>query len=362
MKVDFANFIKMHSEIQEEIETKIMEVVKSNYFISGPNVKQFEKDFANYIGTEYCIGVGNGLDGLTLSLRAMGVEKDDEVIIPSHTFIATALAVSNIGAIPVFVEPNENDYTIDSNKIEEKITDKTKAIIAVHLYGQCADMDPIMEIARKHNLLVLEDAAQAHGAKYKGRKAGSLGDIAEFSFYPGKNLGAMGDGGCITTNNKQLADKVRMLSNYGSQEKYKHELKGVNSRLDEIQASILDVKLKQLDKWNEFRRKVAEKYIAGINNPKIILPKISDYNEHVWHLFVVRTDNRKSLQDYLLANGIQTLIHYPTAIHKQEAYKEFSNLNLPLAEKYANEVLSLPMYYGITDEQIQYVIDILNKF
>lgn len=362
MKIDFANFIKMHSEIKDEINAAISEVVNSNYFIQGPKLMKFEENFAKYIGTKYCVGVGNGLDGLTLALRAMGVNSGDEVILPSHTFIATALAVSNIGAVPIFVEPNEVDYTIDVTKIEEKITEKTKAIIAVHLYGQCADMDPIMDIAKRHDLLVLEDAAQAHGALYKGRKAGSLGDMAEFSFYPGKNLGAFGDAGCITTDNEELAKKVRMLSNYGSIIKYEHELKGVNSRLDEIQAAILDVKLKYLDKWNDYRRAVANRYLNEIKNSKVILPILAENNSHVWHLFVVRVENREEFQKYLSDNGISTLIHYPTAMHKQKAYEEFGNEVYPLAEKYAAEVVSLPMFYGLSDEEIDYVIDIVNKY
>lgn len=362
MKIDFANFTKMHNEIKKEISSAINEVINNNCFIQGPNLEKFERDFSKYTGTNYCVGVGNGLDGLTLALRAIGVKKHDEVIIPSHTFIATALAVSNIGAIPVFVEPNEVDYTIDTTKIEEKITEKTKAIIAVHLYGQCADMDPIMEIAKKYNLMVLEDAAQAHGALYKGRKAGSLGDIAEFSFYPGKNLGAMGDGGCITTNNEELAEKVRMLSNYGSIIKYNHDLKGVNSRLDEIQAAILNIKLKFLDKSNDYRRFVANRYLNEIKNPKVILPNISEYNIHVWHLFVVRVKNREEFQKYLSDKGISTLIHYPTAIHKQKAYEEFNNEKYPLAEKYADEVVSLPMFYGLSEEEIDYIIDTINKY
>lgn len=362
MKVDFANFKKMHNEIKEEINTAINEVVDNNYFIQGPKVKSFEEDFAKYVGTKFCVGVGNGLDGLTLSLKAIGVTSGDEVILPSHTFIATALAVSNTGAVPVFVEPNADDYTIDVTKIEEKITDKTKVIIAVHLYGQCADMDPIMDIAKRHNLLVLEDAAQAHGALYKGRKAGSLGDIAEFSFYPGKNLGAFGDAGCITTNNEELAKRARMLGNYGSIVKYNHELKGDNSRLDEIQAAVLDVKLKYLDKWNSYRCYVANRYLNEIKNPKVILPIVSKHNNHVWHLFVVRVEDRVKFQKYLSDNGISTLIHYPTAIHKQKAYEEYNIAKFPIAEKYASEVVSLPMFYGLSDAEIDYIVDIINKY
>lgn len=362
MKVDFARFDYMHNELKDEIKEAVNRVIDSNWFIDGKELMNFENNFAKYCETEYCIGCGNGLDGLTLALRAMGVEKDDEVIIPSHTFIATALAVSNIGAKPVFVEIKEDDYTIDPLKIEEKITDKTKVIIAVHLYGQCADMDEINKIAKKHDLYVLEDAAQAHGALYKGRKAGSLGDAAEFSFYPGKNLGAMGDAGCVVTNNKEIAEKIKILRNYGSIKKYCHELKGVNSRLDEIQAAILSVKLSSLDKWNNFRRLIAERYLSGIKNKKVKLPKVSEYNVHVWHLFVVEVEDREKFMSYLENNNIKSLIHYPTAIHKQKAYNEYENSDLPIALDKSNKVVSLPMYYGITNEEVDYIISIINKY
>ncbi len=361
MKVDFSKFNYMHDELEEDIKVAVTKVLESNWFIDGKELENFEKKFADYCQTKFCVGCGNGLDGLTLALRAMGVQTGDDVIIPSHTFIATALAVSNIGARPVFVEVKE-DYTIDPTKIEEKLTNKTKVIIAVHLYGQCADMDEINKIAKKHNLYVLEDAAQAHGATYKGKKAGSLADAAEFSFYPGKNLGAMGDGGCVVTNNQNIAEEVKKLRNYGSIKKYCHELKGVNSRLDEIQAAILNVKLKRLDKWNEYRNRVANRYLNEIKNKKIILPIVSKTNYHVWHSFVVRVEDRKKFQEYLSENGIKTLIHYPTAIHKQKAYSEYNNLSFPIAEKYANEVISLPMYYGITNDEVSYVIDIINKY
>ena len=362
MKVDFARFDYMHNELKNKIIEAVNRVIDSNWFIDGKELDNFEKKFADYCQTKYCIGCGNGLDGLTLALRAMNVKKGDEVIIPSHTFIATALAVSNIGAIPIFVEVKEDDYTINPKLIEDKITEKTKVIIAVHLYGQCADMDEINKIAKKHNLYVLEDAAQAHGALYKGRKAGSLGDAAEFSFYPGKNLGAMGDAGCVVTNNEKIANKIRELRNYGSIKKYCHEEKGVNSRLDEIQASILNVKLQKLDKWNEYRQKIANRYLNEIKNDKIKLPKVSEYNQHVWHLFVVEVEDRKEFINYLKDNNISSLIHYPTAIHKQKAYKEYENLDLPIALEKASRVVSLPMYYGLKDEEIDYVINIINKY
>lgn len=362
MEVEFATVKYMHDAIKEEINSAFNRVLESNWFICGEELNKFENNFAEYCNAKYCVGVGNGLDGIILSLKALNVKEGDEVIVPSHTFIATVLAISMVGAKPVFVEPNEVDYTIDVNKIEEKITDKTKAIVVVHLYGQCADMDKVNEIAKKYNLKVVEDAAQSHGATYKNRKAGSLGDIASFSFYPGKNLGALGDGGGVVTNDKDLAEKVKELRNYGSKIKYHHNEKGVNSRLDELQAAILDVKLKYLDEWNKERNKIAGRYLKEIKNEKIILPNISTNNTHVWHLFVVRCQNRDELKNYLESKGIHTLIHYPIAIHKQLAYSEFNNMNLPLAEKYANEVLTLPLFIGMKNEEITYVINALNEY
>lgn len=362
MEVKFADFKPMHDELKKEIKKEVNNVIDSNFFIHGPYTEKFEKDFANYEDIKNCVGVGNGLDGLVISLKALGVEPGDEVIVPSHTYIATALAVTYVGAKIVFVEPNIETYTIDSTKIEEKITNKTKVIIPVHLYGQAADMDAINEIAKKHNIKVLEDAAQSHGAEYKGRKVGTLGDISEFSFYPGKNLGAFGDAGCIVTNDNELALKARAIGNYGSIEKYKHIYKGQNSRLDEIQAAILDVKLKNLDKWVLERQRVANRYLTEINNDKVILPVVAPYNKHVWHIFAVRVQNREEFVKYLSSKGIQTLIHYPTAIHKQPAYKEMNNESYPIAEKIAREVVSLPMYYGMKEEQISYVINTINKY
>ena len=361
MKIPFATVVPMHKEIEDELKEAINDVIDKGNFIGGEPVKKFEEDFAQYIGVKHCIGVANGLEGILLALSAMGVGEGDEVIVPSHTFIASVLPISTLGAKIVFVEPDEF-YTIDVSKIEEKITDKTKAIVVVHLYGQCADMDPIMEIAHRHNIKVLEDAAQAHGATYKGRKAGSLGDVAEFSFYPGKNLGGLGDGGCVVTNDDEIANMVRALGNYGSFEKYKHIYKGYNSRLDTLQAAALDVKLKYLDKWNKRRQEIATRYLNEITNPKVILPKIRKDNTHVWHVFCVRVENREEFINYLASNNIQALIHYPTAIHKQEAYKEINNEVYPLAEKYAKEVVSLPMYYGLTDEEVTYVIETINKY
>ena len=365
MKVPFVSFEAMHSEIREQLDNAYKSVMDSNYFIQGQACAQFEKEYADYCGVKYCVGVGNGLDALMLILRAMDIGAGDEVIVPSNTYIATALAVSYVGAAPVFVEPDIETFNIDPKLIEEKITVKTKAIIAVHLQGRPADMDAIKAIAEKYDLKVIEDAAQAHGAKYKGQKVGSLGDAAGFSFYPGKNLGALGDGGCVTTNNKEIADKVRALGNYGSDYKYHHIYKGVNSRLDEMQAAFLSVKLKHLDKWNEERRKIAARYLSVINNPLIALPKASDKEyEHVYHVFVIRCKERDRLEAYLADNGIGTLKHYPIPMHLQGAYADLGlkENDLPIAEEISNTVLSIPMYYGMTDEQVGYVINVINRF
>ena len=363
--IPFASFEKMHSELRSDLDMSYKRVLNSNYFIQGKECKDFEEKFAKYCGVKYCVGVGNGLDALTLILRAMDIQSNDEVIVPSNTYIATALAVSNVGAVPVFVEPEIATYNIDVSRIKEKITNKTKAIIAVHLQGRPADMDKINDIAKKYNLKVIEDAAQAHGAKYKGKVVGSLGDAAGFSFYPGKNLGALGDGGCVTTNNKELAYKVRALGNYGSDYKYHHIYRGVNSRLDELQAAFLNVKLGNLDKWNTERRRIASRYLNDICNPNIILPLPSNnVFEHIYHVFVVRCKNRDRLEKYLNDLGIGTVKHYPVPMHLQGAYADLNipKGSLPIAEEISNTVLSIPMYYGITDDEISYVIDTINKF
>ena len=364
MKIPFVSFAPMQKELKNDIMSKFEEMYDNAYYIQGKEYNDFEEKFSNYIGTKYAIGVGNGLDALMLILRAMNIGAGDEVIVPSNTFIATALAVTYVGATPVFVEPTLEEYNINSDLIEEKITSKTKAIIAVHLYGQCADMDRINEIAKKYNLKVIEDAAQAHGALYKGRKAGSLGDAAGFSMYPGKNLGALGDGGMVTTNDEELAYKVTALCCYGSDYKYHHIYKGVNSRLDEIQAGFLSIKLEYLDKWNADRNRIAKMYLEGINNPKIKLPVINKNNYHVWHIFAIRCDKRDELEKYLAEKGIGTNKHYPTPMHLQGAYADLNikKGSLPLAEEISNTELSLPMYYGMTDEEINYVINAINEF
>lgn len=364
MNVPFVSFEIMHGEMQDKIDSAVLEVIHRNWFIRGEEDEKFEKKFAQYCGVKYCVGCGNGLDALMLLLKAYGIGENDEVIVPSNTFIATALAVTYAGAKPVFVEPDLKTYTIDVKRIEEKVTDKTKAIIAVHLYGQPADMDEINKIAKKHNLVVIEDAAQAHGAIYKGKKVGSLGDAAGFSFYPGKNLGAMGDAGAITTNDEKIAQKVKALANYGSDYKYHHIYEGNNSRLDEIQAAVLSAKLESLDRWNEQRMVIAERYISEILNPKIIKPVIKNDRTHVWHIFAVRTDNRNEFETYLNDKGVGTTIHYPTPIHLQKAYSmlNLKKGDLPIAELISETEISLPMYYGMTNEQISYVIKVINEF
>lgn len=363
MNVPFVSFEVMHKEIEKEIFEKFQEVYRNNIFIKGRELTEFEDKFANYCERKYCIGCATGLDALFLIMKAYGIGKEDEVILPANTFIATALAVSYVGAVPVLVDSNELTYTINPELIEEKITKRTKAIVAVHLYGRCADMDAICSIAKKYNLKVIEDAAQAHGALYKGKKAGSLGDAAGFSFYPGKNLGALGDGGAVTTDDAELADKIRTLANYGSKVKYHHIYQGNNSRLDEIQAAFLNIKLEKLDKWNLRRKEIAKMYIKGINNPLISSPQSSDdIFDNIWHVFVVRSTKRDELVQYLNENGIGTTIHYPIPIHKQEAYRELAHEKYPAAEICAKEIVSIPMYYGITDEQVSYVIEKINEF
>lgn len=363
-KIPWVSFAPMQKEIEKEVLSKFKEMYDKSIYIQGDEYNKFNEAFANYCGCKYGVGVGNGLDALMLILRAYEIGAGDEVIVPSNTFIATALAATYVGATPVFVEPILEEFNINPDLIEEKITSRTKAIMAVHLYGQCCDIDKINAIAKKYNLKVIEDAAQAHGALYKGRKAGSLGDAAAFSMYPGKNLGALGDGGIVTTNDKDLATKVSALCCYGSDYKYHHIYKGVNSRLDEIQAGFLNIKLKYLDKWNACRNEIANKYFKGITNPKIKLPVVHNDNYHVWHIFGIRCDERDALEKYLNEKGIGTNKHYPTPMHLQKAYADLniSKGALPLAEEISETELSIPMYYGMTDEEINYVIDVINKF
>ncbi|KTE93845.1 aminotransferase [Desulfitobacterium hafniense] len=364
MNIPFSTFKYMHSRIKPQITAAFETCYNKGWFIQGEEYDAFEREFASFCGVKYGVGVGNGLDAIFLTLRAMNIGRGDEVIVPSHTFIATALAVTYAGATPIFCEVDEDSFNINPDNIEALITQKTKAIIAVHLYGQTADMDRIIAIAKIHNLFVIEDSAQAHGALYKGKVAGSLGDAAAFSFYPGKNLGALGDGGAVTTNNEELAKKIHALGCYGSSEKYVHEYKGVNSRLDELQCALLRVKLAYLNEWTEERQKIAVKYLNGIHNPKIKLPKVYADCDHVWHLFVVRCDQRLELQKYLSEKGIGTAVHYPIAIHQQGAYADmgYTKGDFPIAEDLAKTVLSLPLYIGMTDEEIYCVVEALNSF
>ncbi|MGN0496600.1 MAG: DegT/DnrJ/EryC1/StrS family aminotransferase [Lachnospiraceae bacterium] len=364
MKVPFVSFKPMEQELNSEFHEAFERVFTRSWYIDGKEDKDFEDSFAKFCDSKYCIGVGNGLDALMLSLKALGIGAGDEVIVPSNTYIATALAVTYTGATPIFVEPDIRTYNIDPALIEEHITKRTKAIMPVHLYGQPADMDPIMEIAKKYNLYVVEDCAQAHGATYKGRMVGSFGDSAGFSFYPGKNLGALGDAGAVVTNNEVLANKIRALGNYGSDYKYHHIYKGNNSRLDEMQAAFLSVKLPHLSRMNEERRRIASRYIEGITNPLIILPTVMEEVIPVWHIFACRCKRRDELADYLEKNGIGTNKHYPIPMHLQECYRDlgYQAGDYPIAEEISKTQLSLPMYYGMTEEEIQYVINTLNAF
>lgn len=362
-KIPFATVERLHAQHAEELQQAYETVMNSSWFVGGEPCEQFQEEFAQYCGTKYGIGCGNGLDALMLSLRAMGIGAGDEVIVPSFTFIATALAVAYAGATPVFVEVDPETALIEPMRIEAAITERTKAIIAVHLYGQMAPMDEICAIAKKHGLKVLEDAAQSHGAVYQGKRAGSWGDVGCFSFYPGKNLGALGDAGGVVTSDPELAKKVRAIGNYGAEKKYVHDYMGVNSRLDALQAAFLRVKLKHLDEWCAERQEIAGRYLAGIKNPKIELPVVK-YGTPVWHLFVVRCEERDKLQAYLEERGIGTNIHYPIPMHEQKAFVGYGlpHGSFPIAEKLAATVLSIPMFNGMTEEEISTVIKTINRF
>ena len=397
MKVPFLSLKDVTDKHKDEIHEAALRVIDSGWYLQGSENEKFEVDYANYIGTKYCVGCANGLDALVWIFRAyieLGVMKPgDEVIVPANTYIATILAITENGLIPVLVEPNINTYQIDDNIIESKITSKTKAITIVHLYGQCAYTNKIGDLCKKYNLKLIEDNAQAHGCIFNGRKTGSLGDAAGHSFYPGKNLGALGDSGAVTTNDENLAKAIRSLANYGSQKKYVFkycgrnsrfdeqlaktikslanygsakkyvfQYTGRNSRIDEIQAAILDVKLKHLDEDVSLRKKVAKKYIDGITNSKIILPKIFDWNQHVFHIFPILCEQRDELQEYLTSKEIGTNIHYPIPPHKQECYKEWNSISLPETEKIHAQELSLPMSPCLTDEQVDFVINTINKW
>lgn len=365
--IKFLDLQKINLQYQEEIEAKLVQVFRSGWYLMGGELAAFEKNLAQYIGTEHAIGVANGLDALRLILRAyieMGVmSPGDEIIVPSNTYIASILAISDNGLVPVLVEPDISNYNIDISKIEEKITSKTKGVLIVHLYGRTVFSDELQQLAKKHNLKIIEDNAQAIGAEWNGKKTGNLGDASGFSFYPGKNLGALGDAGAITTNDEELAKTIRALANYGSNQKYVNIYQGLNSRLDEIQAGILDIKLKYIDDENDIRRSIAKRFISEISNTKIILPENPENEkEHVWHLFVIRTESRGTLQAYLSENGVQTLIHYPIPPHKQQAYKDWNDLSFPISEKIHDEALSLPMSPVMGEEEITKIIELLNNF
>jgi len=358
MGVKFLDLLSPHLQLKDELNAAFNRVINSGWYITGKELEAFEQEFAQFSQAKYCIGVANGLDALHLILRAYEIGEGDEVIVPSNTFIATWLAASYAGATIVAVEPDPQTHNIDVSKIKAAITPKTKAIIAVHLYGQTAFVDEIVAIAKPLGIKVIEDAAQAHGAKYNGKTAGTLGDAAGFSFYPGKNLGAIGDGGAVTTNDCELAEKIKILRNYGSKKKYEHIVAGFNSRLDELQAALLRVKLAKLEQWNIRRREIANLYLNGLAASDLILPFVPENCEPVWHLFVVRTDKRDALQKHLTALSIETMVHYPIAPHLQNAY---ADLNLPLgtypiAEQLQNQVLSLPIYPQMSNEQVEQVI------
>ncbi|MGU5766952.1 DegT/DnrJ/EryC1/StrS family aminotransferase [Aeromonas allosaccharophila] len=370
--INFLDLTAINNQYQQELKEACARVIDSGWYIMGEELAQFEIEFAAYCGTKHAIGVANGLDALILTLRAwkeLGkLQAGDEVIVQANTYIASILAITENDLVPVLVEPDSTSYNLDPIALTAVITPKTKAILPVHLYGQLCPMPEIMAIAKAHNLLVLEDCAQAHGAEMNGQRAGNWGDAAGFSFYPGKNLGALGDAGAITTNDDELAQTLKALRNYGSHQKYENLYQGVNSRLDEIQAAMLRVKLRHLEVETLRRQQIAAKYCEGINNNAIILPlqpstfSVAEYKAHVWHLFVVRSEQREALQLYLTERGIQTLIHYPIPPHKQQAYRVFSNMTLPLTEQIHENVLSLPISPVMTDDEVSFIIDSVNRF
>lgn len=365
MKVPFLDLNAVYVGLKSELDAAYHRVMESGWYILGQEVEAFEAEFASYCGSRYCITLGNGLDALHLILKAMGIENGDEVIVPANTFIATWLAVSYAGAIPVPVEPDVRTYNIDPDRIESAVTQKTKAIIPVHLYGQPADMDSIGTIAKKYNLRVIEDAAQAQGSLYKGRMSGNLGYAAGFSFYPGKNLGALGDAGAVTTNDEVLAQRIRMLRNYGSKVKYYNEVKGYNSRLDEMQAAFLRVKLKYLDEWNKRRSEIASLYLSSLSGlPDLTLPAVPDWASPIWHVFPIRHSRRDDFQRYLKGCGIDTLIHYPVPPHLSEAYSDLSisKGSLPVAEEIASTELSLPIGPHLSLDEAGYVVNMIREY
>ena len=364
--IKFLDIQKITELYSSEIHSAASRVIDSGWYLLGDEVNEFEEEYASYIGASHCVGVANGLDALRIILRAyieLGVMKEgDEIIVPANTFIASIIAITDNGLIPVLVEPDINTYQIDDKKIEAALTSKTKGVMIVHLYGQCAYTEKIGQICKKHNLKLIEDNAQAVGCRFNNQVTGSIGDAAGHSFYPGKNLGALGDGGAVTTNDTSLAETVRSLANYGSNVKYVFEYQGYNSRLDEIQAAFLRVKLKGLNKDNKRRKEVAKFYINNITHPDIILPVVYDWDAHVFHLFVIRSSRRDVLLNHLTENGVQALIHYPVPPHKQKAYDYMNHEVYPITEKIHNEVISLPISQVISDEEASIVVEVVNKF
>lgn len=364
--IQFLELKRITEKYSLEIHEAVSRVVDSGWYLQGKENEQFETNYAKYIGSSYCVGVANGLDALTWILRAyieLGIMKEgDEIIVPANTYIASILAITESNLTPVLVEPDLKTYQIDEDKIESAITERTKGIMIVHLYGQCAYSDKIKGLCQKYNLKLIEDNAQAHGCMFNEQKTGSLGDAAGHSFYPGKNLGALGDAGAVTTNDKLLAKTIRTLANYGSAQKYVFKYKGWNSRLDEIQAAVLDVKLKYLDQDNDLRKSLAKYYMENIDNPLIIVPFVEDWTAHVFHLFTIRCKYRDELQRYLTERNIQTLIHYPIPPHKQECYKEWNHLSFPITEEIHEEILSLPMSPCLSIEEVQQVVAAINNF
>ncbi len=360
--IKFLDLHKINEKYKQKIDAGIKRVLDSGWYLLGKEGEIFEKNFALYCGTKHAIGVANGLDALNLIIKAYGFGQGDEIIVPANTYIASILSISQNGCTPVLVEPDIKTYNINPDLTEEKITSKTKAIMPVHLYGQAVEMEKIWELAKKYNLKIIEDSAQAHGAIYQGKRTGNLGDASGFSFYPGKNLGCLGDGGAITTNDDELATKIRALRNYGSHVKYQNIYKGTNSRLDEIQAAVLDAKLEGLDEDNQIRRNIANYYIQNIKNPLVVLPEPVTQEGHVWHIFALRVKNRENFQNYLTKNEIQTLIHYPIAPHKQEAYKEWNNLLFPITEQIHREIISLPISPVMEREEFEKVVEVVNAY
>lgn len=366
MMIRYNDLKKINEAYEPELSEAVTRAVRSGWYIRGNEDARFEEAFAGYCGCSHCIGTGNGLDALSIILHAyreLGtMDEGDEVIVPANTFIATILAIMHAGLKPVLCEPSATSYNIDTTKIEQFITGRTRAIMPVHLYGLTAEMEHINTIAKKHSLKVIEDAAQAHGALYNGRRAGSLGDAAGFSFYPGKNLGAMGDGGAITTNDNELAEVAKAIANYGSHKRYVNRYIGINSRLDELQAAVLSAKLPHLDSDNERRRDIARRYIAEIDNTQITLPQVDDYSRHVFHIFALMSPHREKLQEHLKTEGIETLIHYPIPPHRQEAFRQFSHLSLHITEQIHREELSLPCNPAMSEEDVTKVIEAVNSF